>query len=390
MKTAYLDCFSGVSGDMFVGALLDAGLPFDDLKGALATLPIEHYELEMKREARSHIFGVRFLVHVQAERHEHRDLARIREIIQGSGLGAEVKARSLRIFEDLAAVEGKIHGVPPEKVRFHEVGAVDSIVDIVGAVYGIERLGIERLCASPLPLGSGFVSSAHGRMPIPAPASVELLKGVPVYDSGLRREMVTPTGAALLKGLAGAFGPMPPMVVRKAGYGAGKADFPDRPNLLRILIGDSEAESGADTVVVLETNLDDAHPEWLGFLMERLFEAGALDAAFIPLQMKKNRPGVQVQVIGPPDKKDVLLETLFSEVPTLGVRFAYSQRRTLERSESVVDSPWGKLKVKKSATRDGSFHLLPEYEACREIALKHKRPLREIYAWVLGLNKTGQ
>ena len=387
MQIAYLDCFSGISGDMFIGALLDAGLSFEDLDQKIQALPFDSFHLEMKREARSQIFGTRFVVKTEGEEQVPRNLEVIRNIIRKGSLSSGVKDKSIRIFEELASVEGKIHNKPPEEVHFHEVGAVDSIIDIVGTVYGLDRLGVTSLFVSPLPLGSGFVETAHGRIPIPAPATTALLEGVPVYDSGTHHEMVTPTGAALVKGLATSFGPMPPMVVENIGYGVGKRDLSDRPNLVRILIGHMQTEGQVDTVIILEANIDDTSPEWLGFLMDRLFDAGALDVVFCPVQMKKNRPGIQIQIMGRPDQKDTLMEILFRESSTLGIRFRYTQRMVLQRSVAEVESPWGKIKVKKVLERDGSPFFLPEYEACREVALKTNRPLREIFYWVIGLNK---
>ncbi len=387
MKIAYLDCFSGISGDMFLGALLDAGLPFEELRQHLQTIPLDGYHLEIKKEARNQIFGTRFIVRLERKEQAPRNLDTIREIIQQAKLSSTVKDKSVEIFEQIASVEGKVHNRPPEEVHFHEVGAVDSIIDIVGTLYGIEFLEIGSLFVSPIPLGSGFAETAHGRIPIPAPATIELLKGIPVFDSGTQYEMVTPTGAALVKGLAGSFGPMPPMVVQNVGYGAGKRSLRERPNLLRILIGDQQSEQGVETVVALDTNLDDTSPEWLGYLMDRLFEAGALDVVFCPVQMKKNRPGVQIQVMGRPDQRDILMGILFRESGTLGIRFQYTQRKVLKRSTVEVDSPWGRIKVKKVMNMDGSPFFLPEYEVCREIALKNNRPLREIYSWIIGLNK---
>ncbi len=387
MKIAYLDCFSGISGDMFIGALLDAGLSFEDLDQKIQELPLDSFHLEMKQEARSQIFGTRFVVKTEGQEQAPRGLEVIRNIIRKGSLSSGVKDKTTRIFEELASVEGKIHNKPPEEVHFHEVGAVDSIIDIVGTVYGLERLGVTSLFVSSLPLGSGFVETAHGRIPIPAPATTALLEGVPVYDSGTHHEMVTPTGAALVKGLATSFGPMPPMVVENIGYGVGKRDLSDRPNLVRILIGHMQTEGQVDTVIILEANIDDTSPEWLGFLMDRLFDAGALDVVFCPVQMKKNRPGIQIQVMGRPDQKDTLMEILFRESSTLGIRFRYTQRMVLQRSVAEVESPWGKIKVKKVLERDGSPFFLPEYEACREVALKTNRPLREIFYWVIGLNK---
>lgn len=388
MKVAYLDCFSGISGDMLLGALLDAGLDFETVRKALGTLPLDGYSLEMKREERGRLFGTLFLVKMEKERQKHRGLKDIAKIIRAGGLSQEVQNRSIQIFESIAQEEGKIHNCPPDEVHFHEVGAVDSIMDIVGSVFGIEYLGIASISASSLPLGSGFVETRHGRIPIPAPATVALLKGIPVYDSALEHELVTPTGAALVKGLASSFGSMPSMSIDRVGYGVGSRTLPDRPNLLRIIIGRDQTERQVETVVTLEANLDDTNPEWLGFLMGRLFEAGALDVAFCPIQMKKNRPGILVQVMGKPEQKDTLMDILFMESTTLGIRFHYSQRKVLPRSEVEVDSPWGKMIVKEVQRPDGTSYFLPEYEVCRKIAEQRKIPIRQVYDWVNSLNKT--
>lgn len=384
MKVAYLDCFSGISGDMFLGALLDAGLAFNDLETRLNTLPLDGYHLNIQKEIKNHISGTRFSVAMDAGDQPLRHLKDIREIITKSGLSPQVKSKSIEVFEELAAVEGKIHNQPAEKVHFHEVGAVDSIIDITGALIGIEALGIQSVSVSPIPLGSGFIETAHGTLPTPAPATIELLKGFPIYDSGVKHELVTPTGAALVKCLGASFGDMPPMIVEDIGYGAGQRDLPDRPNMLRILIGKSVSDRETETVVILETHMDDMNPEWAGFLMEKLFEAGALDVIFFPIQMKKNRPGLQVQVLGLPDKRKVLSDILFRESTTLGVRFHHVQREILKRTAVELGSPWGELKVKKITGHDGISFFQPEYEACREIALKKDVPLREIYNWVAG------
>ena len=388
MEIAYLDCFSGISGDMFLGALLDAGLPSRELTDRLATLPLEAYRVEVKQEVRQQIRGTRVLVTLEGRAHSPRNLEEIRRIIQESDVSRWVRDRSIAIFERLAQVEGGLHGVPPEQVHFHEVGAVDSIIDIVGCVFGVERLGIQRLFVSPLPLGSGFVEMEHGRLPLPAPATLALLQGTPVIPAGISQEMVTPTGAALAVGLAAGFGPMPPMVVRRVGYGAGSRILPDRPNLLRLLLGESGFQREGDVVTLLETNMDDISPEWVGYVMDRLFEGGAIDVVIIPVHMKKNRPGVQLQVMAEPHHTDTLMEILFAETGTLGIRQRYSQRKVLPRTVVEVDSPWGKMPVKKVQRRDGSVTFHPEYEACREAARRSGRPLREIFAWVITLNRT--
>ena len=384
MKIAYLDCFSGISGDMFIGALIDAGLPLEELRKVLQGLPLEGYSLEATREERNHLFGTRFKVKVSRDPQPHRRFSDIRDLIRAGNLSPSVRDKSIAIFESIAVEEGKIHGCSVEEVHFHEVGAIDSIVDIVGSVLGMEYLGIGTACASSLPLGLGFVETAHGRIPLPAPATVALLRGIPVYDSGLKEELVTPTGAALVKGLVHSFGPLPPMVIEKVGYGVGSRNLADRPNLLRILIGQAQGGAHEETVVILEANLDDTNPEWLGFLMERLFEAGALDVVFSPGYMKKNRPAVLVHVMGKPHQKDQLMDLLFSESTTLGVRFHCTQRRILERSSVEMDSPWGRMKVKKVFRPDGSFHLLPEFEECRRIAKEKGVPMKDMYRWIMA------
>jgi uncharacterized protein (TIGR00299 family) protein len=387
MKIAYLDCFSGISGDMFVGSLLDAGLPLDEIEKIISELELDGYTIETKKEERHHIFGTRFAVLLQQEEQPARHLKDIRAILHKSGLPASVVERCVLIFETLAEVEGEIHHVPREEVHFHEVGAVDSIIDIVAAVSGIHLLGIEKLFASRIPLGKGMVASAHGTIPVPTPATLALLRGVPVYDSGQDVEMVTPTGAALLTSLGASFGPMPPMTVERIGYGVGSRSLHDRPNLLRILIGDDAGKERLETVVELESNLDDMSPELLGYLMESLFEAGAMDVSFSHIQMKKNRPGIRLQVIGQPDQKDRLVDIIFRESTTLGIRMGYSQRTVLERKEVMVDSPWGKMRLKAVTNRNAKTVLLPEYEECRRIAREHNVALREVYAWTATLSK---
>jgi uncharacterized protein (TIGR00299 family) protein len=388
MKIAYLDCFSGISGDMMIGALIDAGFPIVDLKKDLQSLPLEGYTLEVTREERAHLFGTRFIVKVSRNPHPHRRFSDIKAIIGAGTLSPSVRDKSIAIFESLALEEGRIHGCPAEEVHFHEVGAVDSIVDIVGSVLGMEYFGVVTAYASSLPLGSGFVETSHGRIPLPAPATVALLKGIPVHDSNLKEELVTPTGAALAKGLAHSFGSMPAMVIEKVGYGVGSRNLIDRPNLLRILLGQEQARANEETVLILESNLDDTNPEWLGFLMERLFEAGALDVVFTPVYMKKNRPAVLVHVVGNPLHKDQLMAILFSESTTLGVRFHYMQRKILERSDAEIESPWGRMKVKKVFRPDGSCQLLPEFEECRRIAKERGIPLRDVYSWITAQGKS--
>jgi len=389
MRIAYLDCLSGISGDMFIGSLLDAGLPFDQIQRTLSGLKLGDYRISATPEERNHIFGTKFSVTLQEADQTARHLDDIRQILEDSDLPVPVIQKSIQIFENLAKVEGGIHHLSPKKVHFHEVGAVDSIVDIVATVAGIELLDIEKVFASRIPVGSGIITSAHGRIPIPSPATLALLKGIPIYSSGQDVEMVTPTGAALISSLCSSFGQMPPMVSEQVGYGVGTRRLSDRPNLLRIVIGSDSDKESTDTVVVLEANLDDMSPELSGHLMEKLFEAGARDVSFCPVHMKKNRPGIQLQVIGRPEDRERLTAIIFRESTTLGVRYDFSQRAVLKRETVAADSPWGKMNVKKVLDQDGRTVFLPEYEECKRIARENNLALRDVYAWAGGLSRTG-
>ena len=384
MKIAYFDCNSGASGDMLLASLLDAGLQLDELYQAIFSLGLEKQcRIKARKVLKNHISATQVIIEPSREQQIPRRLSDIKKIIQESSLPDEVKARSINVFQRLGNVEAKIHGCPVEEIHFHEVGAVDSIVDIVGVLMGLKILDIRGVFASSLPLGSGFVATEHGNLPLPAPATIELLKGVPVYDSGIRAEMVTPTAAALLTEVAEQFGGVPAMKIMGVGYGAGSRDLPDRPNIVRVIIGQRNDESNveSDLVGILETNVDDSSPEFLGYLMERLLEEGALDVAFFPAQMKKNRPGVQVQVIGLPHDTQRLSQIVFEETTTLGIRVRFEQRWVAIRETSALDSPWGKIKVKVVKGQDRAV-FVPEYEECRAIASKHNIPLKEVYVWV--------
>ena len=386
MKIAYLDCFSGVSGDMLVGSLLDAGLPFEELERIISGLNLDGYTISAKKEGRNNIFGTRFHVSLKEKHQKARYLKDIKEIITSGDIPLAVVEKCISIFEKLAITEGEIHHISPDELHFHEVGAVDSIIDIVGSVVGIYLLGIEKLFVSRMPIGKGIITSAHGRIPLPSPATIALLEGVPIYDSGQEVEMITPTGAALITSLCSSFGPMPSMIVERVGYGVGSRILADKPNLLRILIGNDIDKQRSETVVVLESNLDDMSPELLGYLMDRLFDAGAKDVTFSHIQMKKNRPGIQLQVIGQPEDKDRLSSIIFKESTTLGIRFNYSQRSILTRGELMVESPWGKMRVKKVINQSGKTALLPEYEECRRVAKANNLALRDVYAWAAALS----
>ncbi len=387
MKIAYLDCFSGVSGDMFVGSLLDAGLPFEKLQKILSGLKLTGYRISAKKEGRNGIFGTRFSVSLQEEDQRVRHLDDIKAILNESELPDAVVESCIGVFEKLAITEGEIHNISPNEVHFHEVGALDSIVDIVATIAGVKLLGIQKLYASRIPVGTGMTKSAHGNIPVPSPATMALLKGIPIYDSGQDVEMVTPTGATLITSLCTSFGSMPPMIVDTVGYGVGSRVLPDRPNLLRILVGSDTDKVGSETVVVLESNLDDVSPELLGYLMDRLFDAGARDVSFTPIQMKKNRPGIQLQVVGMPEDRERLTAIIFRESTTLGIRYSFSQRAVLKREDLVVESPWGKMRVKKVTNQDGETVLLPEYEECRRIARENNIALRDVYAWAASLSR---
>jgi uncharacterized protein (TIGR00299 family) protein len=386
MKIAYLDCFSGVSGDMLVGSLLDAGLPFEELEGIISGLNLDGYMISAKKEGRNNIFGTRFHVSLKGKHQKARYLKDIKEIITSGDIPLAVVEKCISIFEKLAITEGEIHHISPDELHFHEVGAVDSIIDIVASVVGIYLLGIEKLFVSKMPVGKGIITSAHGKIPLPSPATIALLEGVPIYDSGQEVEMITPTGAALITSLCSSFGPMPSMIVERVGYGVGSRTLADKPNLLRILIGNDIDKQRSETVVVLESNLDDMSPELLGYLMDRLFDAGAKDVTFSHIQMKKNRPGIQLQVIGQPEDKERLSNIIFKESTTLGIRFNYSQRSILTRGELMVESPWGKMRVKKVINQGGKTALLPEYEECRRVAKANNLALRDVYAWAAAFS----
>lgn len=386
MRTAYFDCICGASGDMLLGALVDVGLEPVALHKTISSLGLEDAcTIRVAKVLKHGISATQVTVEACQERRIPRSLSEIRRIIQDSNLPIAIKLRSIKVFERLAEVEARIHGCDIDEVHFHEVGAVDSIVDIVGVITGLEVLGLKYIFASALPVGSGWIETAHGSLPLPSPATVELLKGVPVYDSGLRGEILTPTGAALLTEFVTRFGPFPSMKILATGYGAGARDIPERPNILRLIIGEpiSQDNVHTDTVTVLETSIDDSSPEFLGYLMDLLLDRGALDVSYFPVHMKKNRPGVQVQVIARPDEAEKLCRIIFDETTTLGVRLKNEVRRVAARSACIIDSPWGEMKV-KVVERGQELMLVPEFEECKKIARQHGIPLRKVYSWVLA------
>jgi uncharacterized protein (TIGR00299 family) protein len=444
MRIAYLDCFSGMSGDMFLGALIDAGVPAKLFEGTVAALNIGA-RLEFSRVKRSGIGATKVDVFVHGEKelprevfaeqqsraqkhqhdhgyesshehshkhgpehvdlrehnyvqsghegtragapapheHEHgRGLKQILEIIRGAGISHGAKATAIAIFEALGAAEAKIHNDDIERVHFHEVGAVDAMVDIICSAVGAEALGVDEIVCSPLNVGGGTVKCAHGVLPVPVPATVELLQGAPVYSSGIQVELVTPTGAAIVKTLVKRFAPFPAMTIEKSGYGAGSRDFAGHANVVRLTVGESQAvvaqNSSQETISVLEANLDDLNPQVFGYVVERLLEAGALDTFAVPVQMKKNRPGTLLTVLSKPEDAPKLSQIIFTETSTLGVRRREEQRQTLARKWVNVMTRWGDVRLKIASMNGTITNYAPEYEDCKKIAAANRVPLKSV------------
>jgi uncharacterized protein (TIGR00299 family) protein len=437
MRIAYLECFSGISGDMFLGALVDAGVPARLMEETVVALGVGA-KLEISRVVRSGISAPKVDVWVDGEKdmpreeywaeqdaarailpakashdhehphghehshhknaeksrakapaphehehaHSHRGLTEIRQIISAAAISESAKTTAIRTFEALGAAEAKIHSVPVESIHFHEVGAADAIVDIVCAAVGVETLGVDEIVCSPLNVGGGTVKCAHGTFPVPAPATVELLKGVPVYSSGIEAELVTPTGAAIARTLATRFSAFPEMKIEKSGYGAGSRDFPGHPNVLRLVIGEAlpllAGKTKSETVSVLEANLDDLNPQVFGYVMDRLLEEGALDVFGMPVQMKKNRPGTLLTVLCKPEDTEKLAQLIFSETTTLGVRRREESRQTLARRWENVRTEWGEVRIKIASMNGTVTNYAPEYEDCRRIAAEHHVPLKTV------------
>ena len=377
MSILYFDCFAGIAGDMTVAALLELGLPLETLREGLATLPLSGYTLESSKVERHGIAGTSFRVTLTGADQPHRHYSGIAAMIEAAPLKPRVKELAQRVFRRLAEAESKVHGVALERVHFHEVGAIDSIADIVGVAIGLDYLGVDRVYASGLPFGRGFVQTAHGRLPVPAPATALLMEGIPLTADIGEGERVTPTGAAIVAALAEGFGPPPPMRPVRIGYGAGEKDFPELPNLLRLVLGESEAAQaspGSQEVLVIETQVDDMNPELFGFLMERLLGAGALDVTFSALQMKKNRPGTLVSVLADPGDLEKLSGIILSESTAIGLRYYKVRRVTLERRFEERATSLGPVRVKLL----GNGRVAPEFEECRRIALEQGMPLPEV------------
>ncbi|MCP4023913.1 MAG: nickel pincer cofactor biosynthesis protein LarC [Desulfobacteraceae bacterium] len=376
---AYVDMFSGIAGDMVLGAFVDLGVPVSYLQQTLSKC-LSGFVLRTETVLEHHLRCVNLFVDVHDEK-TSRHYKDIRQLIKKADVSDWVKAKSLDAFEKIALAESKIHNTELDKVHFHEIGGIDAIVDIMGSFLSAEYLGITKVYASKIPLGNGFVDTAHGKLPVPVPATAAIIKNIPVTTSDATTEIVTPTGAAVITTLASDFGTLPDMTISKTGYGKGKRETGSSlPNLLRILLGEENtAKEQAQQVIVIKTNVDDMNPEILGFVMERLLDHGALDVCYVPVQMKKNRPGVQIEVICTKEKCHELADLILSETSTLGVRYHLCERRVLERQEAFVDTSFGKIQVKKITGPDNCVRYLPEYEVCKKIALKEKLPLERVY-----------
>ena len=382
---AYFDCFSGISGDMTLGSLIDLGVPVSYLKEQLSRMPLSGLSISATSVHRSGIHARLVSVDVRDNK-THRNFAEIRSMIASSPLTEEVKATSLRVFERLAKAEGHIHSCSPEEVHFHEVGGVDAIVDIVGMALCLDYLDITDVIASGIPLGKGFVECRHGILPIPAPATLAILRGVPVYGTDIPHELVTPTGAAIITSLAQSFCPMPRMAIQRIGYGAGVRKFENQPNLLRVILGtasEDRNEISEDRIFILECCIDDMNPEVFGFLMDRLLEEGALDVYWIPVYMKKNRPGTMLQVICKDEYRETLIHRILSETTSLGIRFYEMHRRLLWRHRLNVKTSYGTVAVKGVKDPEGKMRIVPEYEECKRIAVANKVPLRVVYETIV-------
>jgi uncharacterized protein (TIGR00299 family) protein len=378
---AYADCFSGISGDMFLGALLDAGLELEELRSELAKLDLEEYTLHSFKQQNQTINATRLVI--EADKSDAvRTWKNIRALIEHSGLHEETVEKSLRVFTCLAEAEAKIHGCPADAVHFHEIGGLDSIIDIIGSIIGLHALGIGKLVTSPLPMPRGWVRCGHGQLPLPAPAVCEILKDVPIYGVPIDQELVTPTGAALVKSLSCEFGEFPAMKIIQTGYGAGSRKLAeDRPNLFRLVIGHERQVDESQVVEIIETSLDDWSPEAYPHLCQQLFSLGALDVSLIPVHMKKGRPGFLLQVITDPVRSLPVKQGIFNETTAIGLRYRREKRMTLPRKKGAVNTPWGPVEVKRVEAHTG-FVLYPEYEDCRRVALKNQVPLKDVYAAV--------
>jgi hypothetical protein len=380
MNLAYFDCFSGISGDMTLGALLDAGCDLARLRADLQSLQVPGWEISAEKVWKNGMAATYAKVTTEDQK-KHRSLTDILEILKNSKLDDQVRDRATAIFSKLGEAEAEVHDVPMEKIHFHEVGAVDAIIDIVGACIGFHQLGIDKFACSPLNVGGGTAKMAHGVLPVPAPATARLLLGKPTYSNGVQKELVTPTGAAIVATLCTSFGPQPPMTVNAIGYGAGTADLEGQPNVLRLMVGEAaekRAAAESETIHVLEANLDDMNPQIYGYFLEKALAAGALDVFATPVQMKKNRPGMLVTVLCKPDDETKFHEMLFAETTTLGVRTYTAERRVLARQWETVHTAFGEVRIKVARLNGHIRQASPEFEDCRKLAEAKNVPLQRV------------
>ncbi len=391
-RVLYLDCFSGASGDMVIGALLDAGLPFDALEAALGSLALDdECRVEVERVDRSGVAATKFTVVERAPEtgHRHRHLSGIRKLVDRAALGDQTKARANRLFTRLAEAEAEIHQMPVEKVHLHEVGALDSIVDIVGGVFALEWFGAERVVASPINVGSGTVECEHGTLPVPAPATTALVAGAPIYAAGPPGEKLTPTGALLLTEFATEYGDLPPMQVSQIGYGAGTRNPKGHPNVLRVLVGETATAADTERIVVVECEVDDMDPRLFGVLMERLYAAGAVEVFYTAVQMKKNRPGTLVTVLAPPAVRQAVADVLFRDSTTIGLRWSEMTRDLLQRSLVPVVTPFGEIRCKVARRGDAVMNVSPEFDDCVRQADAHDVSVKAVQAAAVQAYRAG-
>jgi uncharacterized protein (TIGR00299 family) protein len=378
MRIAYFDCFSGASGDMILGSMIDAGLSSRRLGEELKKLHLPSIHLRAIKVLKNGISATRVIVESRDETRSHRNLKELSRIVDRSRLGSEVKNKSREVFQRIASVEAKIHRKPAEEIHFHELGGLDSVVDIVGSVWGLDQIGVDEIHVSKVNVGTGFVKTEHGILPVPAPATLALMKGKPIYSSGVERELLTPTGAAILTSLGSRFGQMPPMKIERIGYGAGRDDLP-HPNLLRLIIGTSTAISGKEKVTVIETNIDDMNPQFYDYVMEKLLAMGVLEVFMTPILMKKNRPATLLTIISPVEKLPTVTEFLLKETTTLGLRWREEERIRTDREILPFQTRYGKIRFKLARWQGKMVNLSPEYDDCKRLALRKKIPLKEIF-----------
>jgi uncharacterized protein (TIGR00299 family) protein len=378
MRIGYFDCFSGASGDMILGSLIDAGLSARRLREELKKLRLPTIHLKVRKVLKAGISATQVIVEGRHEKRSHRNLKEILRIVERSGVEVEVKEKSKEIFKRIASVEARIHQTRMEEVHFHELGGLDSIVDIVGSVWGLQQLGIEKIHVSKVNVGTGFVKCEHGILPVPAPATLALMEGKPIYSSGVERELLTPTGAAILTTLSSEFGPIPPLHVERIGYGAGRDNLL-HPNLLRLIIGTSESTSGKERVVVIETNIDDMNPQFYDYLIGKLLTLEALEVFITPILMKKNRPGHLLTVISPTEKLPSITNFLLRETTTLGLRWHEEARAKADREILTLQTQYGKIHFKLARWEGNIVNISPEYEDCKRLAIEKGVPLKDIF-----------